>query len=345
MVEFRVSWPTGLEGVDVIELARLLRALQGASRMAAAAASLQVSYRTAWSRLVAGEEALELRLVERIRGHGSQLTPAGHDLIEAVSHFERVAGAMLREPGDALAARLRALSLRSTTEGQEPLRVVASHDLLLQQLLIEKRAEGLQIRFAGSRDALLALSRGEAELAGFHRPVRDRAPLPSTSSGGARLFVVALAQREQGLIVARGNPLRICDVADLARSGLRFVNRQRGAGTRSWLDRLLRDGGIDATRIAGYDLEESTHLAVAATVAAGGADAGFGLRAAADRFGLGFVAIGMETYWLAGTKPIERDPRVQALLAAVRELASATPGYAAPRARASRFRDKKLNLS
>ncbi len=334
MIGFRVSWPTELEGVDVIELARLLRALQGASRMAAAAASLQVSYRTAWSRLVAGEEALELRLVERTRGHGSQLTPAGRDLIEAVSHFERLAGAMLREPGDALAGRLRALSLRSTTEGQEPLRVVASHDLLLQQLLIEKRAEGLQIRFAGSRDALLALSRGEAELAGFHRPVRDRAPLPATSSGGARLFVVALAQREQGLIVARGNPLRICDVADLARSGLRFVNRQRGAGTRAWLDRLLRDGGIDATRIAGYDLEESTHLAVAATVAAGGADAGFGLRAAADRFDLGFVTIGMENYWLAGTKPIARDPRVQALLAAVRELASATPGYAVPRTRA-----------
>ncbi|HRO61318.1 MAG TPA: substrate-binding domain-containing protein, partial [Burkholderiaceae bacterium] len=78
---------------------------------------------------------------------------------------------------------------------------------------------------------------------------------------------------------------------------------------------------------AGYEIEEASHLSVAASVAAGGADAGFGLRAAALRFGLGFVPIGTETYWLAGLEGLDKDRRVRALMAAVRRFAADTPGY------------------
>jgi molybdate transport repressor ModE-like protein len=342
-IGLRVAWPEGAEGLDVLELARLLGALQRSPRIATAAESLQMSYRTAWGRLVEAEKRLGLRLVERTKGHGSQITPAGRELREAALQFEQGALKALRGPAAVLAERLRGLSEDSGENPPAPLRLAASHDLLLQRCLSEHRVGGMQIRFVGSSEALLALARGDAELAGFHRPLGERSP-PHLAPGGEPRFVVALAHREQGLIVARGNPLRIRDVTDLARSGLRFVNRQRGAATRTWLDRLLQEGGIDAARIVGYDLEESTHLAVAATVAAGGADAGFGLRAAADRFRLGFVAIGTETYWLAGSRPLQRDPRVKALLAAVREMAGMTPGYAVPGIRTSRFHNEKLNF-
>lgn len=339
-ISLRAAWPGGSHGMDVLELARVLGALERSPRIATAAESLHMSYRTAWGRLVEAERRLGLRLVERTKGHGSEITAEGRELLEAALQFERNAQKALRGPRAVLADRLHGLSQPDSENPPAPLRLAASHDLLLQRCLSEKRAMGLQISFVGSGEALLALARGDCELAGFHRPLGDRSPLPATPDGEPR-FVIALAHREQGLIVARDNPRRIRDVTDLARSGLRFVNRQRGAATRTWLDRLLKEGGIDGTRILGYDLEESTHLAVAATVAAGGADAGFGLRAAADRFRLGFVAIGTETYWLAGPRSLQRDPRVRALLAAVREMAGTTPGYAVPNVRASKLHDMK----
>jgi putative molybdopterin biosynthesis protein len=108
--------------------------------------------------------------------------------------------------------------------------------------------------------------------------------------------VVRLVHREQGLIVAPGNPLGLTGVADLTRAELRYVNRQRGAGTRALLDHELARLGIDATKVPGYSREEHTHLAVAAAVAADRADAGMGILAAARAFGLDFVPVAQEPY-------------------------------------------------
>jgi molybdate transport repressor ModE-like protein len=322
-VRFVVSATEGEQVPELVGLAQLLAALDASPRMAAAASELSVSYRTAWSRVVDAERRTGLRLVERVKGHGSRLTDAGRALVVAVGTFERQAERNLRAP---MARLTRALAAIPSGAESRPLRLAASHDLLLQRCLAERLASGVQMRFVGSEEALEALASGEAELAGFHVPTGHR-PATPPRPGGARSFLVALARREQGLIVAPGNPRRIRDVTDLARAGLRFVNRQRGAATRSWLDRLLQEQGIDPERIAGYDIEEASHLAVAATVAAGDADAGFGLKAAALRFGLGFVPIGVETYWLAGDAALARDGRVRALVAAVRGLAASTEGY------------------
>ncbi|HKI63165.1 MAG TPA: substrate-binding domain-containing protein, partial [Burkholderiales bacterium] len=111
--------------------------------------------------------------------------------------------------------------------------------------------------------------------------------------------LIRFAEREQGLMLAPGNPKRIRALADLARKGLLFVNRQRGSGTRLLFDQLLAEQGIDAADIGGYRDEEFTHLAVAVSVAAGRADAGFGVHAAAARFGLEFVPLQRERYWFA----------------------------------------------
>ena len=107
------------------------------------------------------------------------------------------------------------------------------------------------------------------------------------------------ATREQGLMVKRGNPKRIGSLSDLVRPSIRFVNRQEGSGTRALLDRLLGSAGVRPRQIRGYAVEEYTHLAVAATVASGMADAAFGIEAAAARHGLAFMPIATETYLLA----------------------------------------------
>jgi putative molybdopterin biosynthesis protein len=111
---------------------------------------------------------------------------------------------------------------------------------------------------------------------------------------GKPVDVIRLVHREQGLIVAPGNPLAVEGLADLPR--LRYVNRQRGAGTRVLLDHELKQSGIGQEAIDGYEREEPTHLAVAAAISAGRADAGLGVMAAALAFGLDFVPVAREPF-------------------------------------------------
>jgi putative molybdopterin biosynthesis protein len=141
-----------------------------------------------------------------------------------------------------------------------------------------------------------------------------------------------LTEREQGLMLAQGLAAHIKSLSDLARGGQRFLNRQRGSGTRALLDELLREAGLRPAMIRGYQDEEFTHLAVAASIAGGGADAGFGIRAAAERFGLAFVPLARETYYLAsradGAVAVSLS-RIAAWLrdAAFRTLCQDLPGY------------------
>lgn len=324
-VSHGVAWRVGGEAVDVTGLARLLSELQANPRVGAAAAALGVSYRSAWGKLVHAERLLGVALVERVKGHGTRLTPAGAALAAAGERFERAAARRLAAPARAIDEALEALRRAAAPR---TLRLAASHDLLLQDALSADEVAGIGVRFVGSGHALAALVRTEADLAGFHLPE----PLPPPRLRPApfhdpRLFLEAVMRREQGLIVARGNPLRVRDVADLARTGLRFVNRQRGAGTRAWFDRLIAERGLGPRQIRGYEREEFTHFAVATAVAAGAADAGFGLRAAAVQLGLSFVPVGTELYYLCGARALAGAPPVQVLLRALRARAGDTPGY------------------
>jgi putative molybdopterin biosynthesis protein len=155
----------------------------------------------------------------------------------------------------------------------------------------------------GSLGGLVALRDGLCHLAGSHLldpatgeytlPYLDRVLGPRAD---AEVSVVRLVHRDQGLMVASGNPLGLEGVADLTRPGVRYVNRQRGAGTRVLLDFELGRLGVSPDDLDGYAREEPTHLAVAAAVAAGRADAGLGIMAAARAFGLDFVPVTQEPY-------------------------------------------------
>ncbi|MBP8949405.1 MAG: hypothetical protein KBG73_11230, partial [Candidatus Promineofilum sp.] len=141
-----------------------------------------------------------------------------------------------------------------------------------------------------------------------------------------------LAGREQGWLEPRGNPQGLSGWADVARPDVRLVNRQRGAGTRVLLDYQLGQLGIEPAAVRGYEREEYTHLAVAAAVASGAADAGLGIRAAARALRLEFVPLAYEPYELAIPLAIYESDRLQPLLAlladdAFRAAVAAMPGY------------------
>src|SRR6185437_4928958 len=154
----------------------------------------------------------------------------------------------------------------------------------------------------GSLGGLVAVRDGLCHLAGSHLldPATGEYTLPYLERvfgpRASEVAVVRLVHREQGLLVAPGNPLGLRGVADLARPDVRYVNRQRGAGTRVLLDHLIAQLGLSPDAIAGYAREEPTHLAVAAAVGAARADAGLGIMAAAAPFGLDFVPVDHEPY-------------------------------------------------
>ena len=149
---------------------------------------------------------------------------------------------------------------------------------------------------------------------------------------GRPAALLTLAHRRLGLLTPAGNPQGIASLGDLGRAGLRFINRQRGSGTRVWLDAQLQAAGVDVSAIAGYEVEVATHSAVAEAVAAGQADVGLGIEAAALTHGLGFRPLASERYDLAIPALIWAQPAVQALAAwlgsdAAKDIIGALGGY------------------
>ncbi|MSO58278.1 MAG: molybdopterin biosynthesis protein [Thermoleophilia bacterium] len=218
--------------------------------------------------------------------------------------------------------------LRSERAIERTLVVVGSHDpaLDLAASLLRARNPGFTLATAavGSLGGLTALRDGLCHIAGSHLldPETGVYTLPWVERAlpGREVAVIRLAHREQGLIVPPGNPLGLAGSADLARDGVTFVNRQRGAGTRVLLDHLLAREGIDPVAIAGYGREASTHLQVAAAVAAGSASCGLGVLSAARAFGLGFVPIAHEPFDLVLDVASLDDPVVTPLLALLGEV-------------------------
>ncbi len=221
--------------------------------------------------------------------------------------------------------------LRPLAEIEGTIVVSGSHDLTLGLLDDVLRGAHPGLRLAtnsiGSLAGLLALGRGEAHLAATHLldPATGIYNLPDIERllAGVPVRVVTLVVREQGLIVPIGNPLGLAGVEDLARSGLRYVNRQTGAGTRVLLDHLLDRQEIDPDTIQGYERCELTHMAVAIAVRSGLADVGMGVRSAAAALGLGFVPLEREDYDLVLHAEFAESAAGRALLEVIR-----SPGFA-----------------
>ena len=202
--------------------------------------------------------------------------------------------------GDEVEVRL----LRALEEIERTIVATGSHDLILDLAASALRARDNRVTLAssnvGSLGGLTALRDGLCHVAGSHLldPASGEYTLPYLERllPGRDLAVVRLTHREQGLIVAAGNPLGLTGIEDLGGGRVRYVNRQRGAGTRVLLDHELARRSLDASGVLGYEREEPTHLAVAAAVAADRADAGLGVLAAARAFDLGFVPVAKEPY-------------------------------------------------
>lgn len=194
--------------------------------------------------------------------------------------------------------------LRPTAELRNNLVAIGSHDPLLDELsdLMRRSWDDLSMSstHVGSMGGIMAVRRGEAHIAGTH--LLDEATGGYNTSfinkyfpnGGVRL--VECVKRAQGIMVAKGNPKNITGIKALTQKDLRYINRQKGSGTRVLCDYLCKQEGIDTSKIYGYDREEFTHTSVAALIAADSADAGLGIFSAAKLYELDFLPICDEQY-------------------------------------------------
>lgn len=193
--------------------------------------------------------------------------------------------------------------LRPQADIENTILCTGSNDLAIGVLEDQLKQRYPELKIAasnvGSLGGLLALQRGETHMAGTHLldPQSGIYNIPDIKRTIPKLPVelVHLARREQGILVARGNPRSITALKDLS-GGVRFVNRQPGSGTRVLLDFELNRSGIEPQSIQGYEREEFTHMSVAVAVASGLADAGLGVRAAAQALGLDFIPVASEQY-------------------------------------------------
>jgi molybdate-binding protein/DNA-binding transcriptional regulator YhcF (GntR family) len=184
------------------------------------------------------------------------------------------------------------------------IRIVGSNDLALDLLVSRIKYKNpdivIKMTTAGSLGGLLAIQEGNADVAGIHLLDEETGeynyPYIKHTLQGIEVAVVHLADRTQGFMVAKGNPKNIIGLEDLKRPDITFVNRQKGSGTRVWLDYKLREMGILPNNIKGYLRELDTHLAVAMSIVRGDADVGLGIQAAAYSCTLDFIPAAKERF-------------------------------------------------
>lgn len=271
-------------------------------------------------------DARRLEILRMLMGEAMTLSQLGQELDEHPAqvryHLKQLETAGLVELVDTRVvrgfvekyyrARAHAFSLQEIIlpkrADREFIPIMGSHDLALEALVrrlnrIENSSIELLLLPTGSLDGLVALRQGTAHLAGCHLLDSDSGeynlPYIRHLFPDRTITLVTLAHREQGLILAEGNPRGIHTLEDLSREDVTMINRNPGSGTRLWLDRQLESLGIPPGAINGYQREVYTHTEVAEAVRRGKVDTGLGLRAAAADHGLDFVPLFIERFDLA----------------------------------------------
>ncbi len=335
-VQIQPHWRLQAEdGPPVVQrLIDLLVGIHETGSLARACARADISYRYAWGILKRGQKLLGAPLVHSARGSGARLTILGEKLVWA---DKRIA-ARLSPLLDSLASEIEVEFERAVAHAEAILRIHASHGFAVETLhrFLTGRHISADLKYRSTHEVIASLARGSCDLAGLHVPIGEfeseflhqyAQPL---RAGSYRL--IDLATRRQGLMVARGNRKHIRDIADLTRPGVRFVNRQSDSGTRQLFDLMLARRDIDGRSIKGYDTGEYTHAAIAAYVASGMADAGFGIETPAERFGLDFIPLIKERYFFLCPAEILNSPAISRALTILRSVefhkaVDKLPGY------------------
>ncbi|HTV77693.1 MAG TPA: substrate-binding domain-containing protein [Steroidobacteraceae bacterium] len=309
------------QGQSMLVMLEFLNELRATGKITRAAERSQMSYRHCWNLIGKWAAFFGAPLVERSRGRGTRLTPLGEKLVWAGERLQARLRPQLQNLAQELETELQEVLPQRTTT----VRVHASHGFAvakLSELLSHQSDIRIDLRYVSNQNSLVSLAHGACELAGAHLP---RGGLRKAAIAAIRQWldpkehrIIGLVTREMGLMVKRGNPLKITSLDRLLAPQVRFVNRDPESGTRRLFDQLLGQQQLDPVRIDGYERVEFTHAAVAAYVASGMADASFGVEAAARQFDLEFVRLVTEDYFFVCRRQTLDNPAVRRVLEVMR---------------------------
>ncbi|MFK7794288.1 MAG: substrate-binding domain-containing protein [Gammaproteobacteria bacterium] len=297
------SWKFSTDQTGPIDpiLFELLRHLQSDHKLTKAAEQANISYRHAWNILKKWNDQLGKPLVTQSKGQGTRLTELGEKFVWA----EGLIDAHLTPSISTLASTINRELNSLLGENENILRIHASHGYAIDVIpRLEQDDSTIDIKYMGSAEAIDSLINKHCDIAGFHICTH---PLIRKKIGNkhfrtlskSKHTIIRMVLRKQGFIVQKNNPKSITHLSALTNPSIQFINRQKSAGTRILLDELLNCCGIEKSQINGYNTEEYTHTAIAAHVASGAADIGFGIEYAARKFNLDFIPIISEQYVLA----------------------------------------------
>jgi len=319
------SWSFRDEAGNTLEpqLFQLLQAIFTHQKLTTAAKTVGISYRHAWNLIKKWADFFGTDLVRLERGRGAKLTTLGDKLLWA----EQRVMARFQPQMANIASELNIEIHKALADVSPLLKIQASHGYAVALLPQACQELQLDLQYSSPLEALALLNRDGCDIAGFHL-CRDVSISSMMAAYGRYLKprahkVIRFVSRQQGLMVAKGNPLKIFGLPDLltgddeASQPVRFINRQDDSGTRALFDQLLQNQNIRSQDINGYNNREYTHSAVAAYVAAGMADVGFGVEEAAHRFNLDFIPICQEDYLLVCHQKKLRQASFESFLRAI----------------------------
>jgi len=307
--------------IDLVWLTGLLKDVDQGKTLMSACKKAGLSYRNVWQKLNEVEAALGFSLMDRVRGHGSQLSEYARYLIQFTEDFDE----KTRRLGQTSLAHLEEGFSLFRDKSEKQWKFASSSDPIIQTAVSD--IERFKLITAGSGEALERLLNYEVDIAGYHvsDPQASKIIAKRLQKEGMRIF--PLMKRVQGLMIAKGNPRHITGVKDLLRSNIRFINRQKSSGTRLLLDTILTKEKIDPKKIKGYEHEEFTHSAIATSILAKKADVGVGVKSVAIENGLDFIQLKDELFFLAMSEELMLNKDVKSLVRRIRQLSEEFSGY------------------
>src|SRR3954463_13690719 len=313
-IEIETVWRFRQEGSPqtIVVMLGILNEIRKTGKLTSAATHAQLSYRHVWNLVEQWSEFFGTPLVETRRGKGTVLTAFGEKLVWAGQRMQARLGPQLENLAQELVTEIKPF----LHQRPSVIPVHASHGYAvskLRELLDRESGIGVDLRYVSNQNSLVSLAQGACDLSGVHLP---RGELRMQGIRACKEWldpredrVIHFVTREMGLMLKRGNPLKITSLKDIVDRKARFVNRDHDSGTRLLFDQLLVLHRIDEAKINGAQQMEFTHAAVAAYVASGMADVSFGVEAAARQFGLDFVRLLTEDYFFVCKRTfLETEP-------------------------------------